>query len=496
MVNETVRVFDYMHISSGNLLSDSNFHLHRLMINSLIKKYPYYHFYITYPRSAYNADLMEKAFAKVREYVTFVPLDYNGTGAGSRLYVDLPGLQAQYSKDWVPDLIWSNTVEVTMTIAQFFYSVGFHAIPITYTHWLPQTVSAPYKGSFSRNHTGLITEMMYLTNYLFSYSNACNSKYGKKLLMEAMESVGISENVRAELDTTIQPLYLGNPIEEIEAGKTDEKFPDFTFTFNYRMSQYTGVTTFKKAINIVARKYPELKFKVFFTNVGDTYMLAKEHDIPERYILQSEHLPWKKYINFLYKSDCVIGGHIGVSQWALSTIDAVSAGNIPIFRRKVSFFEEMFEGVPQEQSCNDNLSFDNEEDLAEKIYDVVTNANYYKSKSKSYINYCKDHFRWDNRIDDWHKFFQDAYTKVKFYHKSNLLEKASHVLNKTLETQSSMSYRDLRQSINMGDQRALNLYKVQILKENPNVIDSPQSSKVIFRDKDNQLSQKSLSGWL
>ena len=510
MTNETVRIFDYMHISSGSLLSDSNFHLHRLMINTLIKRYPYYHFYLTYPKGPENADIMERAFRDVREFVTFLPISYNGTGAGSRQQVDLRGLydhilnpdidingiQKQYSKDFCPDLIFSNCIETTMTLCQFFYSVGFHALPITYTHWLPQTVSAPYKGSFSRKHTGLITEMMYLTNYLFSYSNACNSRFGKNLLMDAMRSVGISENVNAELEETIQPLYLGNPIEEIEAGKTDEKFPDFTFTFNYRMSQYTGVTTFKKAINIVARKYPELKFKVFFTNVGDTYMLAKDHDIPERYILQTKHLPWKEYINTMYKSDCVIGGHIGVSQWALSTIDAVAAGNIPIFRRKVSFFEEMFEGVPQEQSCNDNLSFDKEDDLAEKIYDVVTNANYYREKAKPYVNYCKEHYKWENRIDDWHKFFQDAYNRKKEYANSPLLEKASMVLNKALEIQPSMTYRELRHIINMGDQRSLSTYKQMLLKQNPEIVDSPQSDKVVFRKKDDPLVQKSLSSWL
>jgi glycosyltransferase involved in cell wall biosynthesis len=283
-----MRIFDYLHYSSdAGLLTDSNFWFHYHLYKYLFEKYPdQYHFYLTIPKVQNDILIARKYFNF--DNVTLIPIDYSWSSATGRYWFDQKGIHEQRDKFDVFDFLFCNTVEIMPGLMSYFLTKGYYCVAMNYCHWTPGLISDPLRASYEDEKGAYIPEARFFVSIYLSALTCCNSYWGKKIIMNDIDMF-LNDKTRNEIESKLMPLYLTVDKNEFlskryyENQRTD-KTP--IIIFNNRKSEYTGATEFVKAIQKFIKLYPDIKFKILFTQVGGKEMTKREHrEIPEKYIL-------------------------------------------------------------------------------------------------------------------------------------------------------------------------------------------------------------------
>jgi glycosyltransferase involved in cell wall biosynthesis len=466
-----MRIFDYLHYSSSSgLLTDSNFWFHYHLYKHLFKKYPdQYHFYLTIPKTPEDVSIARKYFNF--DNVTLIPIDYSWSSATSRFWFDQKGLQEQQDKYDVFDILFCNTVEVMPGLLSFFLTKGYYTLPMNYCHWTPGLVSDPLKASYDGEKAALAPEAKFFISIYLSSFTGCNSFWGKKIIMDDI-SIFLNDETKQEIDKKLSPLYLTvDKNEFLSKQHYEEQREDKTpvIVFNNRKSEYTGATEFVKAIQKFIKLYPNVKFKILFTQVGGKEMTRKENrEIPEKYILSDKELPREEYIKKLWQSDIIVGMHTGENQFSLSFLDGMVCNKIPLFRRNI-FYDELFKDLP---NFNYELySFRNEDEFVAKLYDILTNIDYYKQMNDKIQKFFIENWCWEKLIDDWHKTFKLIADKLSPYD-SNLFDNITPSF-----FNQPRSWNDVKKIAGIGNQRSQIKYLKAVIAKF-NLYDNLKSSKI------------------
>src|SRR6056297_3467399 len=202
--NKQVRVLNYLHISSSKLTKDSNFLLHRFIFKYINKYYPdNFHFYLTYPYTEENSNIMKKFLGKYRN-ITFVPIKYFSTNAFFRNALDWEGL-GKYAKDY--DIIWNNTPEIGYELLSYSISKGIYCGMFSYSHWYPEIINGPvFSNYLTYQPEKYCIEMKYYHNYLLSSYNYMNSYHGKKSILKGFKKV-LGNNIE-KVEKSLKPLNI------------------------------------------------------------------------------------------------------------------------------------------------------------------------------------------------------------------------------------------------------------------------------------------------
>lgn len=313
-----IRIFNYLHQSNRTLKSDSNYFVQKNVLKYINRYYPNkFYFYMTYDSTTENNKVMQE-LKKQYPNMNPVPIKYYTTNAFFRNALDWESLNKE-APDF--DIIFNNTPEIGFELLSYAISRGTYCPLISYSHWLPSLVNKPIKANYlSVQDEQFCMEAKYLYNYILAYKNYNNSRWGTKLLKDEFNNLPDSK-WRQKVFEKIEPLYLTIDHEEIDMFKPEkiEKFDVPVIVFNHRHNVYTGFTIFMKAIERVISLRPDLKFKIFMTCVGENDRTPK-FNVPDKYFLVKESLPYPKYVETLWRSHIQIGTHNGDNQWCYDNI--------------------------------------------------------------------------------------------------------------------------------------------------------------------------------
>lgn len=464
-----IRIFDYLHQSTYSLKSDSNFFVHRSVFKYLGRYYPNkFHFYTTYDESLENTETMRK-IQKQFPFVTPVPIKYYSTNAIFRNALDWKSLSANAPD---VDIIWNNTPEINFELLSFFVSKGCYCPLISYSHWYAPLVDPPiYANYLKKQDEKYCVDIKYFFNYILAYKNYNNSKWGTDSIKKGYEVVP-DLGWRDKVLNKIHPLYLTVDHEEIDQFKPVEIKKDVPIiVFNNRHNEYTGFTFFMNAVKKMIEIRPGLKFKIFMTAVGENDRSAK-FEIPEEYFINKESLPFPKYIEQLWKCDIEIGAHTGDNQWSMSFLDGMFANLIPFYRRGV-FFDEMFEGL----DINEQYGFRTEDEFISKLIFMLENIQHFRDANKNIFEHFRKNWTWDVLIHEWAKMFQDAYDQQR-------ITETEKIFNVDL-SQFPMPWADVKQAMNISDQRNTTSYRKTLKEALPIKEDMNRPDIVFYRNDQN-----------
>jgi hypothetical protein len=298
----------------------------------------------------------------------------------------------------------------------------------------------------------------------------------------------LNDKTRNEIESKLMPLYLTVDKNEFLSKRYYEnqridKTP--VIIFNNRKSEYTGATEFVKAIQKFIKLYPDIKFKVLFTQVGGKEMTKREHrEIPEKYILSDKPLPREEYIKKMWQGDIIVGMHLGVNQFSLSYLDGLMCNKIPLFRRNI-FYDELFKDMP---NFNYELySFTNEDEFIAKLYDILTNIDYYKQLNEKIHKFVLENWCWEKLIDNWHKTFKFVADKLS-PHDSDLFKNLKPEFFNQPRTWS-----EIKQVIGLGNQRSQIKYLKSVIAKF-NLYDNLKSPKIQLTNY-NPNKMKTIKSW-
>ncbi len=395
----TIRVLDILNFSNRrNPQADSGVQLKKELISAILRKRQDYFFYILIPSESLAA--FESDFDC--RNVHLIPTNFVSRQQGGAFHFDVRELTSRLDLRRIDiDLLFVNQPELTAPLLDFFNKVHFFDIhSFGYIHWMDWKRADRIKNRWNQP-----ANLNILTSILLSAVTGCNSRYGKKRILQEA-SVWLSSAALELIDKKLIALWPGVNCQDIMRAKTVERFPVKTLIFPFRTQKYTG---FKSLVEIhLANLWKKRKdFRLLLTNPSD-YDYVKNY--PQRFpFIEVCHFNRKDYLKALWKADIVVGCHNGSNQWSLAAVEAVAAECIPLFN-KSSFFPEMIlEAAPalsQEAELQSYLYYRG--NFAERLEALLDNLEEKRQRVKLLGRKFRQFYDWDNRVEDWLRCFDLA----------------------------------------------------------------------------------------
>lgn len=373
LVNNGVRILNYLNVSTQNLDGDSGFRVQYEFMKACYEAGKDYFFYLIAPVEAQN--LIDLPNVKV------LPYKFRGYHYDSRFQFNISDFDKiidQTQMDF--DILWNNQPELTPQLLSFLRYVSHFDIPaVGYMHWLdvPESRNIGSMGEFEQ------TFIQQLAGILSSEFIGVNSWYAYRLWEKHFVTLFPLFDIR---QLELHPLTLGVDLEEKNLFKDEKKFDKFTILFNHRSMGYTG---YNELIKILKDIDLGNDIQILFTNPGKTQIGC----LPEiKNVKFLGNLTREEYLKLIWKVDMGIAFHQEYSAWSLACVDLMAIGKPCLVPRKFAF-PEIFGDY--------SLTFDNNKNFSEKLKYILDN----RDEVRKWGNYCleraKTKFDWRVVLPSW-----------------------------------------------------------------------------------------------
>ncbi len=385
-----MRIIEYLNLSNNkNLDADSGYRLFKDKVKYTLTKRSDFHFYYLSPYEHYD-----KITADMRQYksnVTVLPIQMLSANNGSRFFLDIKNIEMHIQpnkRDY--DILSVQEPSVVGSLNEVFNGFNHFNPPIfSYVHWICEDVG------IKRN---LHERFSYISGIYLSDIAGCNSKYGKKLILEQATNL-FSENVIKEIDNklrVIQPAIDSRAIEQYKVDKTKNEVK--RLIFNHRLNGYTGyrfiITELEK---LWAKRHD---FEIVFTNPSK--MSLKDQELmSKKSWLRFVDLNREGYLKELWNSDICFAAHEGSNQWSLALIEAVGCGCIPLAGTK-AFQKEILDFCFGEE-----FFYADVKQFLPKLEHILDNIDEYKTKVlDKRVEFIK-RWSWENIINVYLNIYEE-----------------------------------------------------------------------------------------
>jgi len=432
---------------------------------------------------------------KNEERVTVLPYPFTFWAVVNRFHFDFISLKKVLKNDYDFDIILTSQPELTGNLYTVFNPPGRDmrfAIPIVqYLHYLAVPEGSHYQETcFIRQVEGI----------LYSKFTGINSKWAKRIFMRnvaKLKEVSPFINKRGEsyIDKTLQPLYLGTPLDEIDACKNrgadeltqnskeraiyKELFEEIeshkTIVFNHRLMNYTGAEVFTDLIGKLFKKRKD--FLLWFTDPNfKAFFARKKFDMLPN-MIRSSGVPWRAYIALLSRTYFGACCHPQYSAWCLSLIDGMADAKPYLVPRAFAFPEIV---------GDDYLGFfSNDEKVKSATF--LEKAEYWldnelEVKRVGALNRkrVEDKFNWDRAVDGWLKVLDDN-VSFEFGEETEAMIKLKQLVRKRGMASKRLIFEEMKWSADFNTKVTFRRYRNYLLSND--FVENIDSGKVVFMPK-------------
>jgi len=452
-----IRPLIYTNISNakGGITRDSGFHVARNVINYILRKRDDFFFYLTIP---VGSESVAKSWLERPDRVQLIPLRYSSAGSLNKMHMDIVGLRKNLPWILYPiTVIWNNEAYMSLLMLQALKATLPYAKTslANYVHW----IEIPRQNRLGSIHKGNWHMWALASGIYWNSKTYFNSQYGIELVKPYFRKF-CRGDIYEEIESKMEPLYLGINVEELDKFKTNEVFDRPTFIFNQRIVPYTGArSVLQAAIDLIKDGY---KFYIILTNPSQSTIKTIDYNNPDYKdcLIRCEGLPYPKYVETLWKSDAVIAWHGGyksssltsqvgdapVSQWSIAFPEAIACECYPI-AHNLGFFSEM---LPKDYL----IPTKSLENLKTSMRLVIENVEYYRKKSSQISSYVREKYDWKVRIDDWIKAFEQLHDQ-SFRSYGTISASTIERIEKVIRTQGHFKWSDLSKQVGWMSQMKL-----------------------------------------
>ena len=205
-----------------------------------------------------------------------------------------------------------------------------------------------------------------------------NSQWLKNLVIGYASKI-FSSSTTDELDSKIQPQYLGIDSIDISEKEFDGKIK--TILFNSRDDSYTGFSWFIEEMDKLWQKRKD--FKVITTIAS----------IKRPYLEKSSCLNRKSYLDTIKECYIHVGCFEQYSAWSIATTDALSRGVPSVLPNDFCY--------PEMVGANYSLLYNGRKEFVEKVVWLLDNPQS-RQDIKSQIRKIIEPFLWENQVPKWY----------------------------------------------------------------------------------------------
>jgi len=383
----TYRILDYLNFSNAkNPDADSGLISQISLIRYIIQKYDDCFFYFVVPKELefYVRNKLP------RERVYIAPLSYMCRQNGGIYHFDIQALNRALDLRKIEiDVLFVNQPEVIPHFLYYFNKVHFYDLRVVgYVHWMDW-----WKKGRVKNRWNVPANLSLLSGIFLSDFCGCNSEYAKKKILAEADNFFNNEAV-AEIESKLQPLYVGADVCEINQNSSKKKFTKKTIIFPFRTLNYTGLNRLLKSLNALWRRRKD--FQLLLTNPNRVGYAKKYPFVTVQSFNRDE------YLQKLSASDIVIGCHEGANGWSIGLIEAICARCIPLVRNAY-FLPELMQVNRLKGKLDISRYMYDESDFLPKLNYILDNLQVETERAEPMFAFFSDFYDWRNLSLKWYK---------------------------------------------------------------------------------------------
>ncbi|MEP6949687.1 MAG: hypothetical protein ABI863_10455 [Ginsengibacter sp.] len=403
-----VRILTQVNYSAGNNPEgDSGLYFLSKLLRSLVNLNSDFHFYVLIPKK--HEVIWTRSLSHKR--ITAIPMKLEPRLHGGGFMFDPSELYGAF--DFLRfdiDILFLNQPETTPAICNFLNRQMFHCLPsVSYVHWFDTRPSGTPKKEMYK-----LAIMGVLAGIMVSDAVGVNSSYGKiQILKQAKKWFNDSsiENLSNRIHLLPPGIDRSDINIAIKKRKQQKRARLIRIVLNHRLLNYTGVR------NLVATTFPQVwslrhDFRVFATNPS---MAILPGSITKQPWLTVQTLEKPDYLNLLGQCDIVVAPHKN-AHWSISTLEAISAGCIPLMNKE-SFFIEMLEPALQKlpASVKKHIMerwFYHRGNLTSKLLGIMDNIKEERQLSIEFSKTVLTIYNWKGNARNWEKLLLETDSKT------------------------------------------------------------------------------------
>jgi hypothetical protein len=383
-----LRILTQVNYSAGeNADGDSGLRFTAGLVKALVHRDRTLHFYILVPDK--HADVWRRELTHPR--ITLISVNLQPRLHGGDFQFDPLELYRKFDfRKYDVDLLFLNQPEIAPAFLQFFNRQTFHNVPaISYLHWfdLPAMLAA-------------------LSGMMTSFALGCNSAYGREIILSEARRWFHADAIKA-LRERIRILPPGIDLAELGPLRPRKRGRKIKIIVNHRLLKYTGVRS------LLTRVFPQLwkERRDFSVTVTNPSCVRLPRDITEAPWIILKTLPRLEYVKLLQEMDVVVSPH-RATHWSISTVEAVSAGCVPLMNVE-SFFPEMFEPVlgalPHKlQAHVHDRWFYYRGTVIKRLHGLLDHIEAERKVVRTVSREMRDIYGWNTWVDTWLDLFHSA----------------------------------------------------------------------------------------
>lgn len=329
-----LRILTQINYSAGvNPKGDSGLYFLSKLLFSILKIDPDIHFYVLIPKrheKIWSAELSHKR-------ITSIPINLEPRLHGGSFMFDPAELYQTFDfSKYDIDVLFLNQPETAPAILNFLNRQMFHCLPaVSYIHWFDiRPPGSPKREMHKPALLGVLSGMMVSTII------GVNSQFGQDQIIKQAEKWFNNDSITSLKNKShlLPPGIDGIDILPVlKARRQPKKISVCRILVNHRLLNYTGVRS------LLTNPLPKLweKRNDFFVHATNPSAVILPGTLTNKPWLEVKTLEKANYLKLLGKCDIVIAPHKS-THWSISTLEAISAGCVPLMNKE-SFFPEMIE---------------------------------------------------------------------------------------------------------------------------------------------------------